>query len=583
MIERRDISSFFDLEADAAKVSWEALMKLPIKDRIRKRKAISSVFLDKEYNEYSDENYKLFKVTFEKNLSDFKEGECLVLHKEEIVSGIKCTLNRFENDNTIIIEVFPPNLPIDIDSYYNVPLCLDKDLVDLRQHVYSNFLIKLPFEKDFWDNCILNTKSTPVFKDKKEFDEELDDTVNNFGLNLLPRQREAIINSMASEDYYLIQGPPGTGKSFVLSFIILEEIAYLNHKVIVIGPNHMAINNTLIQVAKNCPSYIPLVYKVGQSYNAPDFKTIFDGEEVKIDNILRLNSVAANQAEHTWVIGLTPHSLYTSRARSLECDTLIVDEAGQMTIPLALMGMIKAKKIIFAGDYKQLPPIVSSDEVRDEMKESVFQSLISDTNCTMLDVSFRMCEPICSFVSELFYDGQLKPMKHGCGNAVVNNNPLYSFDTPIVIHHIDDCGEQTSDKEAEFIAEVIGNYIKMGLSASEIAVLSPFRAQAANVRRHIRKNENISEDNRSLLAIDTIDKMQGQEREVIIFSLAAGNIDYMTEMADFLYNPNKLNVAFSRAKSKLIITGNIDNLNHIDSDLFPHIKKMLNSQYVKMI
>lgn len=583
MIERRDISNFFDLEADAAKVSWEALMKLPIKDRIRKRKAISSVYLDKDFNEYSDENYKLFKVTFEKNLSDFKEGECLVLHKEEIVSGIKCTLNRFEDDNTIVIEVFPANLPIDIDSYYNKPLCLDKDLVDLRQHVYSNFLIKLPFEKDFWDKCILNTKSSPVFKDKKEFEEELDDTVNNFGLSLLPRQREAIINSMASEDYYLIQGPPGTGKSFVLSFIILEEIAYLNHKVIVIGPNHMAINNTLNQVAKNCPSYTPLVYKVGQSYNAPDFKTTFDGEEVKIDNILRLNSVAANQAEHTWVIGLTPHSLYTSRARSLECDTLIIDEAGQMTIPLALMGMIRAKKIIFAGDYKQLPPIVSSDEVRDEMKQSVFQSLISDTNCTMLDVSFRMCEPICSFVSELFYDGQLKPMKQGCGNAIINNNPLYSFDTPIIIHNVDDNGEQTSDKEAVFIADIIGNYIKMGLSASEIAVLSPFRAQAANVRRHIRKNENISEENRNLLAIDTIDKMQGQEREVIIFSLAAGNIDYMTEMADFLYNPNKLNVAFSRAKSKLIIIGNIDNLNHIDSDMFPHIKNMLNSQYVKLI
>lgn len=583
MIERRDISNFFDLEADASKESWEALMKLPVKDRIRKRKAISSVYLDKEYSAYSDEGYKLLKVTFDKNLSDFKEGECLVLHKEEIVSGMKCTLNRFEDDNTIIIEVFPPNLPFDIDSYYNTPLCLDKDLVDLRQHVYSNFLIKLPFEKDFWDNSILNTKPAPAFKDKKELEEELDDTVKNFKLSLLPRQREAIINSMAAEDYYLIQGPPGTGKSFVLSFVILEEMAYFRHKVIVIGPNHMAINNTLNQVVKNCPSYTPWVYKVGQSYNASDFKTTFDGEEVKISNILRLNAAAANEAEHPWVIGLTPHSLYTSRARSLECDTLIVDEAGQMTIPLALMGMIKAKKIIFAGDYKQLPPIVSSDEIRDELKQSVFQSLISDTNCTMLDVSFRMCEPICGFVSELFYDGQLRPMKHGCGNAIVNNNPLYSFDTPIVIHHVDDNGEQTSDKEAELIAEVIGNYIKMGLPASEIAVLSPFRAQAANVRRHIRKNEDISEENRNLLAIDTIDKMQGQEREVIIFSLAAGNMDYMTEMAEFLYNPNKLNVAFSRAKSKLIIAGNIDNLEHIDSEMFPHIRKMLNSPYAKLI
>lgn len=583
MIERRDISKFFDLEAEASKASWEALIKLPIKERIRKRKAISSVYLDKEYNKYSDENYKLLRVTFDKNLSDFKEGECLILHKEEISTGIKCTINRFEDDNTIIIEVFPPNLPIDIDSYYNMPLCLDKDLVDLRQHVYDNFLLKLPYEKTFWEDCILNTKSTPIFKNKKEYEDELIDTEKNFKLNLLPRQREAIINSMAAEDYYLIQGPPGTGKSFVLSFVILEEIAYLNHKVIVIGPNHMAINNTLNQVAKNCPSYLSIVYKVGQTYNAPQYKVKFNDEELQVDNILRLNSHAANQAEHTWVIGLTPHSLYTSRARSLECDTLIVDEAGQMTIPLALMGMIKSKKIIFAGDYKQLPPIVSSDDVRDEMKQSVFQSLISDTNCTMLDVSFRMCEPICNFVSELFYDGQLKPMKSGCSNTIISNNSLYSFNEPIIIHHIDDLGEQTSDKEAEFIVKIIEKYLKQGLSATEIAVLSPFRAQAANIRRFVRKNTEISEENRKLLAVDTIDKMQGQERDVIIFSLAAGNFDYMIEMADFLYNPNKLNVAFSRAKSKLIIVGNIENLKLIDSEMFPHILKMLNSQYVKLI
>ena len=57
----------------------------------------------------------------------------------------------------------------------------------------------------------------------------------------------------------------------------------------------------------------------------------------------------------------------------------------------------------------------------------------------------------------------------------------------------------------------------------------------------------------------------------------------MTEMAEFLYNPNKLNVAFSRAKSKLIIVGNIDNLQHIDLEMSPHIKGMIDSQYVKFV
>lgn len=584
MITRSDISDYFNLEAEASKEKWDALIKLPIKERIRKRKAIESVYLDKEYSESAEQNYRLLKVTVEKNLSDFKEGDCLILHRyENIVDGIKCAINRFENDNTIILEVFFSNLPLHIESYYDIPLYLDKDLLDLRETVYDNFIVKLPFDNDEWKTSLLNTKEATVFKDKREYEEELEETITDFKMSLLPRQKEAIVNSMAAENYYLIQGPPGTGKSFVLSLIILEELYYLNHKVIVIGPNHLAINNTLIQVVKNFPDCHHTVFKVGQTYNAPNFKFKVDDEELKITNFSRIKTEVANQSEYTWIIGLTPHSLYTSRARELECDTLIVDEAGQMTIPLALMGMIKAKKTIFAGDYKQLPPIVSSEEIKDEMKRSIFQHLISNDNCTMLDVSFRMCEPICNFVSELFYDGQLKPKKQGCGNAIINDNPLYSFDSPIVIHNVDDSGEQTSDKEAEFIAGVIDNYLKMGLNASEIGVMSPFRAQAANVRRHIRKNEGIAEEVRCLLAIDTIDKMQGQEREVIIFSLAAGDVDYMTEMADFLYNPNKFNVAFSRAKSKLIIVGNINNLKYIDSEMYPHIEKMLRSEYIKLI
>ena len=299
--------------------------------------------------------------------------------------------------------------------------------------------------------------------------------------------------------------------------------------------------------------------------------------------ILRVTVNYFNEFDGFWMIGLTPHSLYTSRAEHLKCDTLIIDEAGQMAIPLALMGMIRAKKVILAGDHKQLPPIISSEEMAEEMKNSIFQALITDDNCTMLDTSFRMYEPICNFVSELFYEGKVKPMRKGCGNLIVCDDPLFDFHTPIIIHHVDDDGEQISDKEASFIADTIAGFLNKGLPADEIAVLSPFRAQAANVRRHIRKNPDISEEQRKHVVADTIDKMQGQEREVIIFSLVAGDIDYMTDMAEFLYNPNKLNVAFSRAKSKLIIVGNIEQIKKISSVEYPHIKKMIESNLVKFV
>ena len=579
MIKKSDISLFFDQEAEAANKSWEALIDLPIKERVRKRKAIDNVYLDKDYSDMSPENERLLKLHIGANLSDFKEGDCLVLHLDQVRDGIKCTLYKFEGEEVIYVSVFPPNMPGVISVYHDKPLVLDKDCVDLRPNVYSRFIASLSYEDSFWRNHIINTCKNPSFENVDFCKEKLDETIGSYKLTLTNKQYEAILNSMSARDYYLIQGPPGTGKSFVLGVIMAEELFDLNHKVIVIGPNHHAINNALGQMLKFCPGYQNLI-KVGQSYNAPTQKIVKDDSEYGIENLQRINGYAVKGLESPWLIGLTPHSLYTSRAQGLECDTLVIDEAGQVTIPLAMMGMIKAKKIIFAGDHKQLAPIITSDKVSDEMKLSAFQRLMKDHNCTMLDISFRMCEPICQFVSELFYEGEVKAHKSGPDTSFISDNPLYSYLTPVVLHDVKDEGEQTSDQEAKFIVNTITEYLKKGVKSEEIAVLAPFRAQAATVRRLIRNSSDISEEDKEKLAVDTVDKMQGQEREVIFYSMTSGDAEYIEEMGEFLYNPNKLNVAFSRAESKLIITANVEKLRHIDNVQFPHVKKLLESNYV---
>ena len=583
MITRKEIVDFFNKEAEVAKLNWESLMKLSIEDRVAKRKAINDVFLDKESLDDSDENYRRLRLNINKNLSDFKEGDPVVLHTDG-VQDIKCTISNFEGDSSIIVEVFPPNLPNSLEPYYDVPLVLDKDIVDLRPSVYNNFTSIISSEEAYWHKSLINTKAKPKFENITECEVELEETCSAMGISLLPSQKEAIVKSMAAKDYYMIQGPPGTGKSFVLSLIILEEIGHFNHKVVIIGPNHMAVNNTLIQVSKTCPPYTSAICKVGQSYNAPIFKINHNDEEYSIVNIPRLNTQYVREMNSGWAIGMTPHSLYTSRARDLECDTLIIDEAGQMTIPLALMGMVKAKKVIFAGDYKQLPPIISTVEIKEELTKSVFKHLVTNDNCTMLDYTFRMCEPICKFVSELFYDGKVRSIKETCSDKVICKDNLYSFDSPVILLNVDDCGKQTSDSEAAAITKIIAEYINnYGIDATEVGVLSPFRAQCANIRRHIRKCLSINEETRKQIIVDTIDKMQGQEREVIIISMTAGDVDYMTEMADFLYSPNKLNVAFSRAKSKLIIVGNHSLLCNIKGNHQPLISQLLNSSHASIV
>lgn len=170
-------------------------------------------------------------------------------------------------------------------------------------------------------------------------------------------------------------------------------------------------------------------------------------------------------------------------------------------------------------------------------------------------------------------------MKQGHGTSFICDDPLYSFDKPVVFHNVIDNGEQASDEEAMFIADVVAEFIKKGISPKEIGVLSPFRAQAANIRRFVRKHPDIDDDSKQDITSDTIDKMQGQEREVIIYSLVSGNEDYMIEMAEFLYNPNKMNVAFSRAKSKLIIVGSLDKISNLNLPEYPHLKRMMESTY----
>ena len=591
MITKQDIIRFFDAEAEAARQKHEELMRLPVEERIRKRKAIDHLRLDPSFEGRSSERDVLWKLRVERNLADFKEGEQLILHRADETGGIACVLYEFTPEDDLVVAIYPSNLyGVDTKSFVDVDLVLDKALVDMRHVVCANFYASLPDEESAWCKMLVNRPTPPRFADRTACERELDDTLRNYELSCTARQRDAILKSMSAEDYYLIQGPPGTGKSFILAVIILEELLYFNRKVVLVGPNHLAINNALKQVLKLAPGIAERIVKVGALYNARDLSITIEDQPITTARIPRLNVSAVNRFEDYLLMGLTPYTLFTSRARDLEYTTLIIDEAGQMTIPVALMAMLQPRKIIMAGDHKQLPPIIASEKIPSDLQPSVFERIMRPDNHTMLDISYRMRAPICAFVSDLFYDGKLRAKIAGASDRIVCDDPLLSFDHPVVFAPIADNGLQTSDLEAFAIINIVLKYREMGLLPAEIGILSPFRAQAANIRRKMRRawaETYYDESKESLeiqdLAVDTIDKMQGQEREVIILSLAAGDWDYMNEMGEFLYNPNKLNVAFSRAKSKLIIVGNYQRMNMLNPANYPHIRAMLHSPHLEVL
>lgn len=582
MIDYESIRQFlYDENAHALK-QWNESLQLPIEQRLRKRKAIKEVTLMEESLEYSGGNMITFEVTFLHNISDFKEGDSLILHTGDTQTALPCTLCDFIDENTLLLEAYNRAVNLVLPLLIGKKLILDRGYVDLMQFVYRFFLDELHGVDRKLTKNFIATHTSPTLKNVKKVQKWLDAKLEQQGAYLLTQQRQAIINSLAAQNYFLIQGPPGTGKSFVLGLTILGEVLLHRHNVMVIGPNHAAINNALLQVVDYLTHEDAVIFKVGRSYQNVRHK-IYDSQLGKgVINVeyLDVNDLeeAIEQCDVNYIVGTTPHALYTSRAKGLSCHTLIIDEAGQVTIPHAVMGIIKAKKVIFAGDHKQLPPIINACTEHPQLKHSVFQYLIDKENSIMLDTSFRMCRQICSFVSELFYDGILISNRPQHAQPIVDDNPIYDYSQPVVLCNVNSDGEQASEVEACAIAKMVQHFIDKGLAPNEIAILMPFRAQAAEVRRALRSQTNIDQQQIAQIVADTVDKMQGQEREVIIYSMTAGDADYIQEMADFLLNPNKLNVAFSRAKSKLIVVGSLQRITSMLGEQYPHLKRMMASE-----
>ena len=583
-LDEKAFRQFFDKEAEEEKKSWEELMSKKLGERVLKRKAIAHVTIVNDRFELDMQTcYYQYTIAFPHNYSDFKVGEKVVLHDQYCKTGLESEIVEICDDNTMKLQVHPCKYSGTESRYFGKELQLDKALVDLRQHVYDPFMYKIVSDPSLLKKSILNTLEAPKYT---PLDESVTKKVEAVieGENFTEKQKEAIYKCLEADNYYLVQGPPGSGKSQMLAFMIAMEAAFKGKKVLIVGPNHLAINNLLEKVLGIAPLLSGILFKIGQWYNAPKATVDYEGEPHMVYNIDFKATDALNTIISHWVVGTTPHALYSSRAEGLKCDTVVIDEAGQMSIPLAQMAMLSGKKVIMVGDHKQLPPIIRSEELPDDMKCSAFERLYSAENCTTLDKSFRMCRPICDFVSEIFYDGELQSAKAKSDNEFIESgNPLLSFDAPIVALNVVHSGKQDSIEEAKEVAEIVKQYINKGITADRIGILVPFRAQAACIRRTLRKSNDLELDSLNDLVVDTIDKMQGQEREIIIVSLTAGDAEYVADMSDFLYKPNKLNVAFSRAKSKLIIVGNSDEISKINKEENPHIAKILNSERIAWI
>ena len=161
-----------------------------------------------------------------------------------------------------------------------------------------------------------------------------------YGLN--DSQAEAFAQAYATDTTYLIQGPPGTGKTRVLAYLA-RALVENGERVLVTAFTHRAINNALNKLAEVAPD-TPAI-KIGEVSRA-------DG--LLVENYEDFDASPLAEMSEGYVIGATPFATRSQRLGGVEFETVIFDEASQITLPLAIMGMLSAKRFIFIGDQRQL-------------------------------------------------------------------------------------------------------------------------------------------------------------------------------------------------------------------------------------
>ena len=158
------------------------------------------------------------------------------------------------------------------------------------------------------------------------------------------QQLNALANALSTDLCWLIHGPPGTGKTRVLAWVV-QKLLERGERVFVTSANHRAINNLLQAIAE-----------VGGDSRAIFKVSAFQDPSLLLPQVANFSEIPEEVKAGAYVIGATPFALRSQRLKGVDFDTLLMDEASQVSVVLAAMAMLSAQRFLFASDHHQLPP-----------------------------------------------------------------------------------------------------------------------------------------------------------------------------------------------------------------------------------
>jgi superfamily I DNA and/or RNA helicase len=242
-------------------------------------------------------------------------------------------------------------------------------------------------------------------------------------------------------------------------------------------------------------------------------------------------------------------------------DVLFVDEAGQMSLANVLAIAQCAQSIVLLGDPQQLEqPIQGSHP--DGTAVSALQHVlhgaqtIPDDRGLFLAESWRLPPEICSFTSEMFYERRLQA-RSAPGTQVISGSGRFDGAGLWFVPVDHDANKSSSDEEVAVVAALIEALLggsvhwcdrdgeTRPLTLADILVIAPYNAQVADLMTGLPSGARVG----------TVDKFQGQEAPIVVFSLTTSTAEDAPRGMDFLFDPNRFNVATSRAICACIVVG----------------------------
>jgi DNA replication ATP-dependent helicase Dna2 len=527
-------------EANEQREQLERQWSLPLSERVRTGKAIEGLRL----GGINDQTGRV-RLICQTNNSRFREGDHLLLHKGHplLEAGFECVL---ELDEEQVLEVVPQGLNVNRLIEEPEGWIADEGFLDMSGY-YLQALVEVA------DRQVGRSRILPLILgdiaptiDYASYERGWK-AATDAGLN--QSQAEAVAQAYATDLVYLIQGPPGTGKTLVLAHIA-RLLAEEGERVLVTALTHRAINNALNTLAKVAPD-LP-VCKIGHQARA-------DGLNVPNYESFEYSEVV--QLADGYVIGATPFATRTNRLAEVEFDTVLFDEASQVTLPLAIMGMLVGKRYVFIGDDCQLPPVTTLRNPPLLAQSSIFSYLSGRGYGEMLNLTYRLNDQLTAWPSRNFYDNRLQPAP-GIGErrlrlrkAPKKWQDILDPEYPVMFVDVGQVNTTVrSQREAEMVVDLVMRLLESGTPPDDIGVVSPYRAQGRVIRNMLR-NLIRDPDIYRAIVVDTVERMQGQEREVILVSLTTSNPFFAAELADFFFQPQRLNVTITRPRTKLIIVG----------------------------